>query len=183
MALGVHTNGEFLSRALRHPAFLQGDTTTAFIERFGDELIGPEETAPGDPTSPEMAALFAALARMAAGAWREQPRWRNNPNRPRIERFALRERGASQHANEYTVSLTPAGAARYRGSCSSSRRGEWGVDVQVRRHADGRITAEVNGRALSAFVAHDGAHEWWVAAAGRTMTLTWLSPLPEPRRA
>ncbi len=21
---------------------------------------------------------------------------------------------------------------------------------------------------------------WWVAAAGRTMTLTWLSPLPEP---
>ncbi len=112
VALGVHTNGEFLSRALRHPAFLQGDTTTAFIERFGDELIGPEETAPEDPTSPEMAALFAALTRMAPGACWEQPRWRNNPNRPRIERFARASTAPipMRARTNITVSLTPAGS-------------------------------------------------------------------------
>ncbi len=181
VALGVHTNSEFLSRTLRHPAFLDGDTTTAFIERFSGELLAPEEFEQGNPASPEMATLFVALARMGDSVWQAQPRWRNNPSRPRIEQFVLRRHGVAQHTGKdiFSVSLNSAGERRYSGSCVSPR-GDWNVEILAREHADGRLVAEINGRMINAFVAHEGAHEWWVSIAGQTRAFTWVSPLPEP---
>lgn len=181
VALGVHTNSEFLSRTLRHPAFLGGETTTAFIERFSNELLTPEESSQGNATSPEMAALIAALARTGDSVRRLRPRWRNNPTRPLIERFALREYGAGQHADKgvFSISLSPTGENGYTGSCISPR-GVWEVDIQAREHVEGQFVAEINRQVISAFVAPSGAHEWWVEIAGRTKALTWISPLPEP---
>ena len=40
--LGVKTNLAFLERVVRHPAFLAGDTDTAFIERHRADLLPPE---------------------------------------------------------------------------------------------------------------------------------------------
>jgi acetyl/propionyl-CoA carboxylase alpha subunit len=184
VALGVHTNGEFLSRTLRHPAFLAGDTTTTFIERFGAELLGPEETVIGDPTSPEIAALFASLARAGNSAAWQQSRWRNNPVRPQIERFALHGHAVGYRAREddVTINLTPVAVGRYTGSYASLR-GVHDVEVRMSMQLNGRITAEVNGHALGAYFAENiegGAHTWWVALGGRTRVLTWISPMPEP---
>ncbi len=181
VALGIRTNSEFLSRTLRHPAFLEGDTTTTLIERIGAELFGPDGAALGEPSSPEMAALFAALARAGDGASWKRRGWRNNPGHARIERFTPRDHGVSTHAPEHTITvrLTPAGAACYTGSCVSAR-GVWNMRVRIHERAGGQIMAEVDGYILSACVAEGGAHTWWVAISGRTQILTWLPPLPEP---
>ena len=42
VALGVETNQEFLVRCLRHPRFVAGEATTAFIGAYGDELLAEE---------------------------------------------------------------------------------------------------------------------------------------------
>jgi acetyl/propionyl-CoA carboxylase alpha subunit len=83
VAPGVVTNRDFLVSVLRHPAFLDGDTTTDFIDRH--------RPAPSrEPTPRELAAaaLAAALAaqvqnRADATVLRTIPSgWRNNPSAP-----------------------------------------------------------------------------------------------------
>jgi propionyl-CoA carboxylase alpha chain len=77
------TNRDFLVSVLRHPAFLDGDTTTDFIDRHRP---GPSR----EPTPRELAAaaLAAALAaqvqnRADATVLRTIPSgWRNNPSAP-----------------------------------------------------------------------------------------------------
>src|SRR5947209_1730970 len=54
--LGVKTNLAFLERVVGHPAFLEGDTDTAFIERHRDSLLAP--------VKPPLEALVAAAARV-----------------------------------------------------------------------------------------------------------------------
>jgi acetyl/propionyl-CoA carboxylase alpha subunit len=83
VAPGVVTNRDFLVSVLRHPAFLDGDTTTDFIDRHRP---GPSR----EPTPRELAAaaLAAALAaqvqnRADATVLRTIPSgWRNNPSAP-----------------------------------------------------------------------------------------------------
>lgn len=56
---GMITNRDLLVRVLRHPAFLAGDTDTAFFDRHGLETL----SAPlADPETHTLAALAAALA-------------------------------------------------------------------------------------------------------------------------
>jgi propionyl-CoA carboxylase alpha chain len=60
---GVRTNRDLLVRVLRHPAFLAGQTDTAFFDRHGpDELARPL----ADENAERLAALAAALVRAAA---------------------------------------------------------------------------------------------------------------------
>ena len=79
---GLVTNRELLVRVLRHPAFLAGDTDTAFFPTHGlDALARPLATA----ESVRLAAVAAALAdaarnRRAAGVNARLPSgWRNLP--------------------------------------------------------------------------------------------------------
>ncbi|HEU4399595.1 MAG TPA: biotin carboxylase N-terminal domain-containing protein [Actinomycetota bacterium] len=80
---GVTTNRDLLVGVLRHPAFLAGDTDTAFLERHP-----PAELAAGqrDPEAERLHAAAAALAaqaarRAAATVQRTVPSgWRNNPS-------------------------------------------------------------------------------------------------------
>jgi acyl-CoA carboxylase subunit alpha len=59
---GVRTNRDLLVRVLRHPAFLAGQTDTAFFDRHGpDELARPL----ADENAERLAALAAALVRAA----------------------------------------------------------------------------------------------------------------------
>ncbi|WP_405063244.1 acetyl/propionyl-CoA carboxylase subunit alpha [Kribbella sp. NBC_01505] len=81
---GVGTNRELLTWILRHPAFLAGETDTAFFATHG---IG------GSTGSPEVAALAAALAD-AAG--RVQPvrvpsGWRNLASQPQRKSYRVGE--------------------------------------------------------------------------------------------
>ena len=88
---GPVTNRDLLVRVLRHPAFLAGDTDTAFFDRHGlDELARPiaDEDAVG------LSAVAAALAEAAAN--RRDARvnpgipggWRNLPAPPQTKTYA-----------------------------------------------------------------------------------------------
>ena len=87
--LGVKTNLAFLERVVRHPAFLRGETDTAFIERHRTELLGR--------SAPPLEALVAACARVflderkqqaaaPPSPWNDITGWRlNQPSRREIE--------------------------------------------------------------------------------------------------
>ena len=79
---GLTTNRDLLVRVLRHPAFLAGDTDTAFLAR--SELFEPLADAPAVELSAVAAALADAAAnrsaaRVNAGA---PSGWRNLPSEP-----------------------------------------------------------------------------------------------------
>jgi propionyl-CoA carboxylase alpha chain len=87
---GVVTNRDLLVNVLRHPAFLRGETDTAFFDRHGlDVLAAP--LAGADAT--RLSALAAALAcdsadRAAAPVLRHVPSgWRNVVSQPQHVRF------------------------------------------------------------------------------------------------
>jgi propionyl-CoA carboxylase alpha chain len=75
---GVVTNRDFLVNTLRHPAYLEGDTTTDFIDR-----VKPARAYAPDDAELERLARAAALwvqgeHRRNARVWREAPSgWRN----------------------------------------------------------------------------------------------------------
>ena len=87
---GIVTNRDLLVNVLRHPAFLAGDTDTAFFDTHGlAELAAPVT----DPSASRLAALAAALAdaaqnRSAARAFPGQPSgWRNVPSGYQVKSY------------------------------------------------------------------------------------------------
>ncbi len=88
---GITTNRDLLVNVLRHPAFLEGATDTAFFDTHGlAELAAPL----ADPSAVRLAALAAALAdaaenRRTAKAFADVPSgWRNVPSGYQTKRFA-----------------------------------------------------------------------------------------------
>ncbi|RCW45910.1 propionyl-CoA carboxylase alpha chain [Halopolyspora algeriensis] len=87
---GLRTNRDLLVRVLGHPAFLSGDTDTAFFDRHGLEALS---TPLADADSEALSALAAALAqaadnrcgaRVAGGL---PSGWRNVVSAPQRKRF------------------------------------------------------------------------------------------------
>ncbi len=87
---GVVTNRDLLVRVLRHPAFLAGDTDTAFFDRHGIDALA-EPLAGKDAY--RLSALAAALAdaarnRAAANVLGGVPSgWRNLPSAPQRKTY------------------------------------------------------------------------------------------------
>ena len=87
---GLVTNRDLLVRVLRHPAYLAGDTDTAFFTTHGLEALARPLAA---PESVRLSAVAAALAdaarnRRAAGANAGLPSgWRNLPAEPQRKVF------------------------------------------------------------------------------------------------
>jgi propionyl-CoA carboxylase alpha chain len=88
---GLTTNRDLLVRVLRHPAFLAGQTDTAFFDTHG---LGRLATPLADRAAEELSALAAALAGVAA---RQRdapvlgglpPGWRNVPSQLQRVRYA-----------------------------------------------------------------------------------------------
>jgi 3-methylcrotonyl-CoA carboxylase alpha subunit len=87
--MGVKTNLAFLERVVRHPAFLRGETDTAFIERHRADLLGA--------AAPPLEALAAACLKVflderqenaarPPSPWNDVTGWRlNQPSRREIE--------------------------------------------------------------------------------------------------
>jgi propionyl-CoA carboxylase alpha chain len=105
---GLVTNRDLLVRVLRHPAFLAGDTDTAFFDRHGLAAL----SAPlADARARELSALAGAIALSSAGnSEREGLRsvpygWRNVPSGPL--RIAFTDRAGAEH--EVTYRYTRAG--------------------------------------------------------------------------
>jgi acyl-CoA carboxylase subunit alpha len=80
---GPRTNRDLLVRVLRHPAFLAGDTDTAFLDRHG-------VSAPlaADASLPVLAAALAdAAANQARAHVRVPSGWRNVPSQPQRKHY------------------------------------------------------------------------------------------------
>jgi propionyl-CoA carboxylase alpha chain len=91
---GLRTNRDLLVRVLRHPAFLAGETDTAFFDRHGlDALAAPL----ADKTAVELSALAAALGdaahnRAKAKVLGRLPSgWRNLVSQPQQKRYRYGE--------------------------------------------------------------------------------------------
>jgi propionyl-CoA carboxylase alpha chain len=100
---GVTTNRDLLVNVLTHPAFLAGDTDTAFFERHGlAALATPLATEP----AVRLAALAAALADAAANRadarvlGRVPSGWRNVVAAPQRKRFTV---GGTEHEVTYRL--------------------------------------------------------------------------------
>ncbi|TAM91311.1 MAG: acetyl/propionyl-CoA carboxylase subunit alpha [Jatrophihabitans sp.] len=105
---GLVTNRDLLVNVLRHPAFLAGDTDTAFFDRHGLDVL----SAPlADARAAQLSALAAAMAldsadNSARAVLRAIPSgWRNVPSGP--QRVVLTGRGGTEH--EVTYRRTRAG--------------------------------------------------------------------------
>jgi propionyl-CoA carboxylase alpha chain len=88
---GITTNRDLLVRVLGHPAFLAGDTDTAFLDRHGlDVLAAPL----ADDDAVRLSALAAAVAdahrnRAAAPVLAGVPSgWRNLPSEPQRKQYS-----------------------------------------------------------------------------------------------
>jgi geranyl-CoA carboxylase alpha subunit len=69
IAFGVTTNQAFLAACVRHPVFVAGEATTAFIARHGDTLRAP--LAREQPAAPVLAALLLYVTAREDKSWRK----------------------------------------------------------------------------------------------------------------
>ena len=91
VALGVTTNQAFLGRCLRHPVFVAGAATTAFIATHQADLLRPDAVALG-----RAAALAAALLVETAAGAAQGPARALTHRLPVVQRFELA--GSTLHA-------------------------------------------------------------------------------------
>jgi propionyl-CoA carboxylase alpha chain len=101
---GIRTNRDLLVNVLRHPAFLDGATDTAFFDTHGlTELSAPLS----DDATVRLAAIAAALAdaarnRATATVFEAIPSgWRNLPSGCQVKTY--RDDGGSGAANEHRI--------------------------------------------------------------------------------
>ncbi|PFG74901.1 biotin carboxylase N-terminal domain-containing protein [Tepidiforma thermophila] len=164
---GPPTNRDFLRAVLRHPKFLEGETTTRFLETHA--------IAPGGPPD-EVLAQAAALAALT-GMWLRRraarvqatipPGWRNNPSQDQRTDFTAGERPLE---------------VRY----APRRDGSWrvavgqGVPREVRGFevAGDMVTAELDGLRVTARWHHEGM-SWWLHLGEHQVELTERPRLPE----
>jgi 3-methylcrotonyl-CoA carboxylase alpha subunit len=90
--LGVKTNLAFLERVVAHPAYLQGDTDTAFIERHRADLLPSAADVPLEAVVAVAARAFmdeqAAIATLPPSPWNDTHGWRLN--QPASRKMELR---------------------------------------------------------------------------------------------
>ena len=159
---GPVTNRDLLVRVLRHPAFLAGETDTAFFDRHGlDTLARPL----ADPAALRLSALAAALAgaaarRAGARVQRGLPSgWRNVPSQP--QRTAYRE-------TEVAYRLTRNGLLA---------EGQDGVDLV--EAAPERVVLDDHGVRRAFAVARYGPQVFVDSALG-PVALTAVDRFPDP---
>jgi propionyl-CoA carboxylase alpha chain len=125
---GVTTNRDFLVAALRHPEFLSGRTTTAFIQQ--NDVPVARQPSPAELRTAAIGAALAAqaAARAAAPVLRTLPSgWRNTVMPP--ERAVYRHGPDTvavsyrlQRDGRFAVTVTGAGVAPGTAGAASSRR-------------------------------------------------------------
>jgi acetyl-CoA carboxylase biotin carboxylase subunit len=180
---GVRNNIAVLRRVLLHPAFVAGEANTAFLERHAVELEKPSLDEAGLSLL-EMAALACALQRNVNHEQVSLTGWRNNRNRPLIERFAPLEissgSGYSPRNSPVEVQLLPGAGQTLAATISDGERvSTLGVSVVEREGPD--LTLIVDGLRRHVTLMETSTAEWWAQVGeGESVVLRWISPLPEP---
>jgi len=182
---GVRNNIAYLRRVLLHPVFLAGELSTEFLERYAAELVDPVANEAG-LSALEIAALACALQHAGAALTSGAPlaSWRNNRNRPLVERFAPLEiapgSGYSPRNLPVEVQLLPGADQTFAATIVDGERiNTPSVGVVERDGPDLTLIVDGLRRRVTAVEVSPG--EWWAQASdGETVVLRWLSPLPEP---
>ncbi len=180
---GVRNNIAFLRCVLLHPAFVAGETNTAFLERHAAEL-GKTLVDEAGLSTLEMAALACALQRNANEPSLSLTGWRNNRNRPLIERFAPLEiasgSGYSPRNSPAEVHLSPGADESFAATIIDGERVSR-VSVSMVERAGPDLTLIVDGLRRHVTLMETSTREWWAQVGeGETVILRWISPLPEP---
>lgn len=98
--LGINNNLQFLQAVLRHPSFIAGNATTAFIAEHGEQC-----TPPPEPGIASLARAAAVLYECNAAAAKTAPAWRRSA--PASCVFTLAWEG-----QEYRIELLATGKQR-----------------------------------------------------------------------
>jgi propionyl-CoA carboxylase alpha chain len=165
---GVATNRDFLVNVLRHDAFLSGDTSTDFIERY-------RPARKRHVRAEEVRAATLAVALAAQQARRAEARvlntipsgWRNNPSTLQHVRFVHR---GEDIITEYLRSGD--GSFVYD---IDGHRGE----ARIIRSGEGRMELEIDGVQRTLSVVSDGLQHWVQSATGE-VRLVEVPRFPEP---
>ena len=146
--LGVTTNLAFLERVVRHPAFLAGDTDTAFIERHRTALLPEPGAAPAEALVAAAARAFvdeqAAIASSPPSPWNDTRGWRLNA--PALRKMEFRGTDDVVHGVEAEAN---AGRARVRIGLASH-------DVALGPREDDRMQIAMDAETYFARVARLG---------------------------
>jgi acyl-CoA carboxylase subunit alpha len=164
---GVTTNRDLLVNILTHPAFLAGDTDTAFFQRHGlAELATPLATE----DTVRLAALAAALAsaarnRAAARVLGRLPSgWRNVAAAPQVRRFRT---GETEHEVRYRF----------------GRNGLVVADLPDLRLVDATSSEVVleSGGVVRTFEVASHGDDWFVDSPSGAVTLAGLPRFADPQ--
>ncbi|MFI1463675.1 acetyl/propionyl/methylcrotonyl-CoA carboxylase subunit alpha [Nocardia carnea] len=113
---GLVTNRDLLVRVLRHPAFLAGDTDTAFFATHGLDVLSEPLVSPDDE---KLSIVAAALAESAANRARATvvagapSGWRNLPSQSQRKSYESRTSGT--HEIDYRFTRTGVTVAGFDG--------------------------------------------------------------------
>ena len=144
VALGVKTNQKFLANCLRHPVFVAGAATTAFIESRSEELLIPDGECDARAHGLAAVLLYATPSERAAGAIGSSI----------AHRFPVAFR-FSADARPCIASLLYLGDSRY-----SVAIGERSFDLEVIELEPNRLRFACDGLIESAAFARDRTDLW-----------------------
>ena len=164
--LGLTNNLGFLGDVLAHPAFVDGDVTTHFLEEH--DVARPHSADP-------IALIAAALARHKADAASGSGAWRNNPSEPAPYCFGV-------GGDEVRVWLSP---ERFTAGCFTARVSldpATTYAVRLESHTPPDMTLTIDGAPHAVALVTQG-DSWWVHTARGVSRIASLPLLPEPRRA
>jgi len=167
---GVVTNRDFLAAVLRTNEFLDGDTTTDFIERVAPPRVRPFE-------ADEMHRVAVAAALWVQGNNRNlATTLPNMPSGFRVGRLATERADFVVNEEPMTVHYGPRRAGGY----LLGSRGDEGT-AHVHSWSSNRLDVEVDGRRRVYTVAYT-RDTLYMTAGGGTTTITVVPrfPLPEP---
>ena len=164
---GLTTNRDFLVSVLRHPAFLDGDTTTDFIER-----INPARGK--QPVRGELIEAAIAAGMVAQGDRRTSSKtlhsipsgWRNSMMPPELVEYTI---GDEELALEYQSQQDGSFLAMV---------DELELGVVIKSREGQQISLEIDGRLLAFTVTTDG-DRWLTHGPAGQVDLTELPRFPD----
>jgi len=167
---GVVTNRDFLAAVLRTDEFLDGDTTTDFIERVNPARVRPVDAG-------EIHRVTVAAAMWLQGSNRQQAlTLANLPSGFRVGRLASERSDFVVNEQPITVHYTP----RRGGGYLIGNHGDGGT-AHVHLWSSDRLDVEVDGWRRVYAVAH-ARDKLYMTAGGGTTTVTVMPrfAVPEP---